>query len=164
MTLNDCVAKDPSQAELLLLGSKAFYDAARLDRDRMTQALIPLNPNFVYQEELIDTLENDDCLSIMASLGAGIVISDCAVETFDISKLRYGKVILVTEQGEAGNRLRNEVLRFFSTYMRPLIDAGHVFVPETALQPGFTQQEFIDHVLNPEVRALRAIDASAIQH
>ncbi len=156
MRFSDCVEKDPSKAEVLLLFSEAALGAARLDRDRETQALLPLNPAFVCGRELEEVLDDGTCQSIIASLGAGIVIPGYP-EIFDITKLRYGKVILITEQGEAGSRLRNEVLQFFSTYMRPLIDAGHLFVTGTSLKPGFKQEVVVQNILDPATRSLRVV-------
>ena len=159
--LRDCIVKDLSQAELILLGSEAAYEAARNDRDRVTQAILELDPSFVCREEWIDVLETEQCLSLIAALGVGILRPGAApavnAKLFDIEKLRYGKVIIVTERGEVGRKMRNEVIRFFLRYMHPLVDAGHVFVLESSLEPGFTQKEFVDGILNPVTRKLKVV-------
>ncbi len=162
MWLNDCIIKDPSQLELLIFGSEAAYSAAKLDRDRNSQAILDIGPTFTIAEELFEVLDSDQCKSIIASLGAGIVFPGREVEggSFNIANLRYHKVIIVSEMCEAGRDFRIEVLRFFFTYMRPLIVYGHIFVLERSLEQGFTQQEFVEHVLDPVTRRLRVIEGA----
>ncbi len=166
MWLHDCVCNDPSEAELLLLGSAAALQAATIDRDRYTQALLEVAPSFTCGEGLIDTLASAQCQSVIAVLGVGVSVPDDALVSvgpgevlFDIEKRRYGRVLVVTEQNEVGRRVRHEVLRFLFTYMRPLLSAGLVFVPETPLEPGFTQKEFVERVLCPATRRLGVIVA-----
>jgi DNA gyrase subunit B len=158
--LCDCVSKNSSQTELLVVVSGAAYEAAKIDRDRMTQAILPIDQLYKFEEDLIDVLSNDVCMSLFAALGVGIVFGGNHVSserTFDITKLRYGKIIVVREEGILGRRASNEVLRFLFRYMRPLIDGGHTFVPETPLKTAFRQNDFVEHILNSVTRRLRII-------
>ncbi len=131
MNLHDCVSKNSSQTELLLVFSEAAYEAAKLGRDRMTQAALPIDRSFILEEEMADALGNDVCQSLIAALGTlwGIVLVRAygsLERLFDITKLRYGKIILVTEQGQLGRRASNEVLRF--QLRASVIDGGYMLM------------------------------------
>ena len=160
MNLHDCVSKDSSRTELLLLCTEGAYEAARIDRDRMTQAIMPISSSFVLQEGLIEVLDNDVCQSLIAAIGVGIVLrgtDEFAEKLFDVAKLRYGKVIVVNQQAEPGRGASREVLRFFFRHMRPLIDGERLLALETPLEAKFTQNEFVERVLNPGTRTLKIV-------
>jgi hypothetical protein len=119
--------------------------------------------SFALSDEIVEVLLDDQCQSLMAALNIGVVFNDHSVKVndrmklFNIERLRYENVILITEQDEAGNRLRNVLIQFFLTYMRPLVRAGHIFVLEYLLRPGFTQEEFGEIVINPVTRRLSVV-------
>jgi DNA gyrase subunit B len=148
MRLHDCVRKDASETELLIVGEGPLYEAAKEGRDRLTQAVLVIDKTIACGDDAWDALSNDSCQSIIAALGVGI-----ADKPLDMERLRYGRVIVVTDQSEEGLRIRNEVLRFLDTYSRPVLEEGHIFLPE----PGVTPEEFEIQVLNAETRHLKAV-------
>ncbi len=160
MHLADCVSKVSSHVELLIVFSEDAHEAARDLRDRMAQAVLPIISSFVLEDELANFLVNDDCQSLNAAIGVGIQFGGSYASSeplFDVTKLRYGKIIVVTQPGEIERSGSGEVLRFFFKHMRPLIDGGHIFALETPLPMAFTQDEFVEHVLNPVTRRLRVM-------
>ncbi|MDR3689685.1 MAG: hypothetical protein P4L46_09935 [Fimbriimonas sp.] len=162
MKLYDCVSKNSPLVELLIVFSEAAYEAARIGRDCMTQAILPIDRSFFLEDELAEVLDNDESQSLIAAIGVGFVLADSYASmerTFDITKTRYGKIIVVTQQGKLECRASNEVLRFFFTYMQPLIDGGHVYVLEAPLELAFAQSEFVAQVLNSQTRRLRIVNS-----
>jgi len=146
------------------VGSTPLYEAAKIGRDRFTQAILPIEQTFVLNQDVIEVLVDEQCQSLIAVLGVGVQLreqfsneSESVGQMFNIEKLRYEKIIIVTEQDEAGIRLRNELKRFFLTYMRPLVSAGHLVVLEEQLRHGFTQEEFYENVLSIGTRQLKIV-------
>jgi len=161
MWLHDCVSKDPSETELLILGSSAAYEAAKVNRDRMTQALFSVDKSFLSGGDICDVLSNSQCQGLIAALGVGVLIPSSPGkdnESFDMTNLRYGRILIVTENCEVGLGIYNEIIRFFLTYMGLIISSGHVFVPKTPLEPGFTQEEFRSRILNNATRHIQLIE------
>src|SRR4051812_5855712 len=112
MSLSDCVSKDSSKAELLLLLSDPAYAAAREDRSRMTQAILPIDPSFTLGEEIDEVLDNEQVQQIISAIGIGIMFpfeypTDSQV-SFRMRHLRYAKIILATEEGEIERRVQND--------------------------------------------------------
>lgn len=155
MKLSDCVLKVPSETELHLVFSEKAFELARLNRDRLTQAILQVDPNFALSQDPYEVLENETCQSIWSSLGVGILLPGAGEATFDITKLRYEKVILAAEDGQTPH----ELLRFFLTYLHPVLKDGHIMVPGVPLEEGFTQAEFCDHILNRHARQLMDVAA-----
>jgi DNA gyrase/topoisomerase IV subunit B len=156
MYLSDCVSKIASEAELFILNPGPMYEAAKVGRDRLTQAILPINERIDSGGEWIDMAQNDQCQSLIACLGVGIQFTpEPDPSLFNLQNLRYEKLIVVTDQTKEGMHIRNEVLRYLNTYSRPILHAGFVYVPEIDLEPGFTQEDFETHILNPETRRLK---------
>ncbi len=165
MWLHDCVSKDPSQAELLLLVSSAAYEAAKIDRDRMTQALCQVDSSFLSGGDICDVQSNSQCQGLIAALGVGVLLSNSTEmdkASFDMKKLRYGRILIVTENCEVGLGIHNEIIRFFLTYMSPIISSGHIFVPSPPLEPGFTQEDFRNRILDVATRRIQVLGSSHI--
>lgn len=160
--LYDCIAKVAEEAEILLLGSEWMEAWAKADRDRFSQACLPIEPDFVFVDVFAEAIDSEVVLAIVSALGAGILLPEYGLEfvqiAFDLSKLRYAKVILVTEDSEAGDRVRDEVIRFMSFYLRPLVEAGHLYVPVGPIGVGMGQEEFEARILNKETREIRVVD------
>lgn len=156
--LFDCMLKDPAEIELLLLGSDALHEAGKVHRDRVAQAIMKVDTSFDIGKSVQDALECDQCKFLIAALGVGVSVPESHNDlACDLTRLRYGKVIIVAEPYEAGLQIRSQVLRFLSTYMRPVVSAGHVFFIDAPPEPGFQEQEFIEKVLNPATRHLRLV-------
>lgn len=155
--LSDCVLQDPSQREILLFFSEAARDSARIDRSRLAQALLSIDELFKFGDDVSEVLDDDNVKLMIAAIGVGICLPVHNPALFDITKLRYHKIIIVAEETESGNRVRDEVIRFIATYLNPLIVAGHVQVPQPSVNPGFTQEEFAQVILNPDTRRLKIL-------
>lgn len=156
--LHDCVIKDYSQTELIIVCSKVLSDVVREGRDRLTQAVLPVDGSFAYSEDLLDMLSNDQVQSVVASLGTGICLpGEDAEGTFNIGGLRYARIIVLSEQADL--ETSRAVLRFLFACCRPVVEAGCVFV----LDVSSGENAIVDLVLNPSTRKLRPFDSRFIQ-
>ena len=151
MKLRDCVTTDPTQAELLLVFSDRARAAAWANRDRFTQAVLPLDQSFSFTGELIDDLDNTTNQSLIAAVGTGIF------DTIDLSNLRYQKIILVDEDSDEVRAITGQEKLFFNHYMRTVVDNGSLLAPITPLRPDLTQEEFDENVLDRTTRRLGPI-------
>ena len=127
--LADCSSTDPTESELFLVEGDSAGGSAKQGRDRQTQAILPLRGKVLNAEQAPEkkVRANQELCDIVKALGCGMG------QEIDLNRLRYGKVVLLMDADSDGHHIATLLLTFFYRYLRPLIDAGVVFIAQPPL-------------------------------
>lgn len=135
--LTDCSSKDPAERELYICEGDSAAGSAKKARNPRTQAILPIRGKVLNVErvKVATGLKNEEIQAIVTAIGTGVLLGARGNDDggFDISSLRYRRVVIMTDADVDGRHIQNLLLTLFFRYMRPLVEHGHVFIAQPPL-------------------------------